>query len=140
MPSSPDTTGQAAEAPTAVVLRARFPHLRALLAVAAVALVGLAAGVVILATHDEVDTGTSTVPAPPSSAPYRGDPGILGPQPSEPYDGDPGILGPRPNVPYHGDPGIFGPRPSTRQDGERGILHVRPSVARRAGSSGTSWP
>jgi hypothetical protein len=138
MPFPRDTTGHAADAHPAVVLRSRFPHLRALLTVAAVALVGPAAAVVIVATHDEVDAGTSTVPTPPSSAPHHGDLGILGPRPNVPYDGDPGILGPRPNVPYHGDPGIFGPRPSPRPNAERGILPVRPAA--RAGRVRMSSP
>jgi hypothetical protein len=131
MPIPPDTTGQAAEAHPAVVLRSRFLHPRALLALATV-LACLAAAVVILAMGDEVDTGTRTVPAPPSSVPYHGDPGILGPRPHVPFRGDPGILGP--NVPFRGDPGILGPRPRTRPQAEPGILPVRPAApARRVG-------
>jgi hypothetical protein len=44
----------------AVVLRSHFNYLRALLAVATVALVGLTAAVVILATEDEVDSRGSS--------------------------------------------------------------------------------
>jgi hypothetical protein len=51
--------------------------------------------------------GHATIPAPPPSAPYQGDPRILGPAPSTPYDGDPGIFGPAPSRPHDSDRGIF---------------------------------
>ena len=109
-----------------------FTRLRALLAVATVALAGLTAAVVIPATHDEVDP-RGTVPARPTGTPHHGDPGILGPPNSPPYHGDPGILGPPPITPYHGDPGILGPRPSTRDDGDRGRFHTPLPRASSAG-------
>jgi hypothetical protein len=45
----------------AVVLRAHYRQLRALLTVAIIAVVGLTAAVVILATDDHADTGTGPV-------------------------------------------------------------------------------
>jgi hypothetical protein len=92
---STHTTGRAAEAaaprqeavmgqaiPTqhpAVVLRSHFNQLRALLAVAMIAVVGLTAAVVILATNDRELTGASsatavTAPASPGGARYDGGP------------------------------------------------------------------
>jgi hypothetical protein len=53
----------------AVVLRSQFNQLRALLAVAMVALVGLTAAVVILATDDEVSTSGSSANALSSLTP-----------------------------------------------------------------------
>jgi hypothetical protein len=47
----------------AVVLRSHFNHLRALLAVAMIAVVGLTAAVVILATDDEISTSGSSADA-----------------------------------------------------------------------------
>jgi hypothetical protein len=47
--------------PPAVVLRAHYRQLRALLTVAIIAVVGLTAAVVILATDDHADTGTGPV-------------------------------------------------------------------------------
>ena len=44
----------------AVVLRSHYNHLRALLAVAMIAVAGLTAAVVIVATNDEIDTGASS--------------------------------------------------------------------------------
>ena len=63
----------------AVVLRSHFNALRALLAAALIAVVGLSAAVMILATDDERDT--SAVPATQASAP--------GPTGSTRYDGGP---------------------------------------------------
>jgi hypothetical protein len=130
-----------------VVLRSHFTRLRALLAVATVALVGLTAAVVILATEDEVATSTRSVnplsaltpkerhrvealsslwsaqlgaPFGPGTVPAR--------PPGRPYGSDPGILGPSPTTRYDGDPGILGPSPSTRYDGDPGILGPSPST------------
>jgi hypothetical protein len=112
----------------------RLTRLRALLAVATVALVGITAAVVTPATHDEVDP-RGTLPARPTGTPNHGDPGILGPPPSTPYHGDPGILGPPPITPYYGDPGILGPQPSTRDDGDQSRLHAPLPRARSAGEA-----
>jgi hypothetical protein len=51
----------------AVVLRSHYVHLRALLAVAMVAVVGLTVAVVILATHDEA-AGTASIATPVNQA------------------------------------------------------------------------
>jgi hypothetical protein len=62
----------------AVVLRSHFNHLRALLAVAMVAVVGLTAAVVILATDDDRDTSagpTTQVSAPSANGTTRYDGG-----------------------------------------------------------------
>ena len=63
----------------AVVLRAHYVHLRALLAVALTALVAMAAAVVVLATSD-TGTGTASSPAPVTAP---------GPSGSTRYDGGP---------------------------------------------------
>ena len=84
----------------AVVLRSHFNQLRALLAAALIAVVGLSAAVVILATDNERDT--SAVPATQASAP--------GPTGSTRYDVGPeeGTRGvvtpPQPGVRYDGGP------------------------------------
>ena len=63
----------------AVVLRAHYVHLRALLVVALIALVAMAAAVVVLATsHGSTDTTSSpaplTAPGPSGSTRYDGGP------------------------------------------------------------------
>src|SRR5918992_5839564 len=63
----------------AVVLRSQYRHLRALLAIAMIAVVGLSAAVVILATDDDRDTsaGSATqvsAPAPTGNTRYDGGP------------------------------------------------------------------
>ena len=85
----------------AVVLRSNFNLLRALLAVAMVAIVGLAAAVVILANEDDVDTSAGTAvqvstPGPTGDTRYDGGPeegtrGVVStaPQPGVRYDGGP---------------------------------------------------
>jgi hypothetical protein len=50
----------------AVVLRSHYNHLRALLAAAMIAVAGLTAAVVILATNDETDFGGSSAGSPAS--------------------------------------------------------------------------
>jgi hypothetical protein len=88
-----NTTGQAAEAaaprleavmgqalPTqhpAVVLRSHYEQLRALLAVAVIAVVSLTAAVVVLATHDDSGAGSGaatqvSTPDPTGSTRYDG--------------------------------------------------------------------
>lgn len=87
----------------AVVLRSRYLHLRALLAVALIALGGLTAAVVILAINNDGDAVTSAAPAAQASAPS--------PTGSIRYDGGPeegtsGALssGVRPGIRYDGGP------------------------------------
>ena len=63
----------------AVVLRSHYQQLRALLATAMIAVVGLTAAVVILATHVDRDRSTasatqSSVPSPVGSTRYDGGP------------------------------------------------------------------
>src|ERR687891_2505259 len=92
------TTGQAAELvaprqeavmgkaiPTkhpAVVLRSHYVQLRALLAIAMIAVVGLTVAVVILATNDDDGGATSASSAAPVIAPAQTTPGTS-------YDGGP---------------------------------------------------
>ena len=135
----------------AVVLRSHVNHLRAALAVATVALVGLTAAVAILVTEDEVDTrGSSVNPlsalttnerhrvealsslswAQLAAAFSRGT--LPAPVPGTPYHADPGILGPAPPTPYDGDPGILGPPPHTPFDGDPGILRPPPGAGSAA--------
>jgi hypothetical protein len=85
----------------AVVLRSHYRQLRALLAIAMIAVVGLTAAVVILATNDDRDTGAGsatqvTAPVPTASArdddagPKKGSSGVVPAQPpSTRYDGGP---------------------------------------------------
>jgi hypothetical protein len=84
----------------AVVLRSHYKQLRALLAVAMIAVVGLTAAVVILATNDDRDTsaGSATQVSAPSSAgstrydggPEEGTRGVVpARQPGVRYDGGP---------------------------------------------------
>jgi hypothetical protein len=107
----------------AVVLRSHYVHLRSLLAVAMIAVVGLAAAVVILAIDGERLTSAS--PALPAAAP------VPAPAPVAPgvrYDGGPeeGFRGPRATTPasgvrYDGGPeeGSRGPRATTPASGLR---------------------
>ena len=84
----------------AVVLRSRYRQLRALLAIAMIAVVGLTAAVVILATNDDRDTTAASAtqvsaPGPTGSTRYDGGPeegsrGVVAAQPpSTRYDGGP---------------------------------------------------
>jgi hypothetical protein len=128
-----------------VVLRSHFTRLRALLAVATVALGGLTAAVVILATEDEVATSTRSVNPLSALTPKErhrvealsslwsaqlgapfGRGTVPAPPPGTRYD--PGILGPSPGARYDGDPGILGLSPSTRYDGDPGILGPSPGA------------
>ena len=94
----------------AVVLRSHFNALRALLAAALIAVVGLSAAVVILATDDEHDT--SAVPATQATAP-----GATG---STRYDGGPeegtAALTQR-SAPATFDPNSIKQPPGVRYDG-----------------------
>ena len=108
----------------AVVLRSHYRQLRALLAIAMIAVVGLTAAVVILATNDDRDTSASpgtqvSAPGPAGGTRYDGGPeeGSRGVVPAQPpstrYDGGPeegtrGALSP--DAPSNAVPG-------TRYDG-----------------------
>jgi hypothetical protein len=135
----------------AAVLRSHVNHLRAALAVATVALIGLTAAVAILATEDDVDTrGSSENPLTALTPKERhrvealsslswgrlaaafGRGAVSAPLPGTPYHGDPGILGPPPHTPYDGDPGILGPPPHTPFDGDPGILRPPPGAGSAA--------
>ena len=132
----------------AVVLRSHFTRLRALLAVATVALVGLTAAVVILATEDEVATSARSVNPLSALTPKErhrvealsslwsaqlgapfGRGTVPARPPGRPYGSDPGILGPSPSTRYDGDPGILGPSPSTRYDGDWRFSPAPPRAA-----------
>jgi hypothetical protein len=70
----------------AVVLRSHYNHLRALLAVAIIAIAGLTASVVILATNDETDaSGTSAqaIRTPTPEQPVAADVAPSQPRPTE---------------------------------------------------------
>jgi hypothetical protein len=112
----------------AVVLRSHYRQLRALLAIAMIAVVGLTAAVVILATNDDRDTGAVSATQVTAPSP-TGDDGSRGIVPAQPrntrYDGGPeegsrGAVGsgtPSTAVPsnrYDGGPeeGTRGPLPS----------------------------
>ena len=114
----------------AVVLRSNYRQLRALLATAMIAIVGLTAAVVILAT-DERDTGASSVaqvsaPGPAGSSRYDGGPeeGSRGVVPAQGlstrYDGGPNegtaALTAR-SAPATGEPKSIDGPPGVRYDG-----------------------
>jgi hypothetical protein len=84
----------------AVVLRSHYRQLRALLAIAMIAVVGLTAAVVILATNDDRDTSAGfatqlSAPGPNGNTRYDGGPEegsraiVPARQPSTRYDGGP---------------------------------------------------
>lgn len=100
----------------AVVLRSHYVHLRAMLAIALIAVVGLTVAVVVLATRDN---STSTAASPPVSAssalPANASAGAtldhrglnVQPTPTSRYDGGP----------EEGTRGPFVPSLTTRYDG-----------------------
>jgi hypothetical protein len=115
----------------AVVLRSHYRHLRALLAIAMIAVVGLTAAVVILATDDDRDTsaGSATqvsAPAPTGNTRYDGGPeegtrGVVAArEPGVRYDGGPeegtAALTQR-SAPATFDPNSIKSPPSMRYDG-----------------------
>ena len=115
----------------AVVLRSHYRQLRALLAIAMIAVVGLTAAVVILATDDDRDTsaGSATqvsAPAPTGNTRYDGGPeegtrGVVAArQPSVRYDGGPeegtAALTQR-SAPATFDPNSIKSPPGARYDG-----------------------
>jgi hypothetical protein len=118
----------------AVVLRSHFNALRALVAAALIAVVGLSAAVVILATDDERDT--SAVPATQASAP--------GPTGSTRYDGGPeegtAALTQR-SAPATFDLNSIKNPPGVRYDGrpEEGSRGALPSDAPSNGIPGTRY-
>jgi hypothetical protein len=147
----PQTGGSHGPGNSQRAARGRCPlqlkHLRALVAVATVVLVGLTAAVAILMTDDQrgtsgrsgnplcaltpkerprVEALSSLSPAQHAAAFGRGI--IPAPPPGTPNDGNRGIFGPPPSAPYDGDPGIFGPPPSAPYDGDRGIFGPPPSA------------
>ena len=124
----------------AVVLRSHYRQLRALLAIAMIAVVGLTAAVVILATNDDHDTDASSAtqviaPTPTGSTRYDGGPeeGSRGVVPAQPpgtrYDGGPeeGSRGVVPAQPpgtrYDGGP----------EEGSRGVVPAQPPGTRYDG-------
>ena len=110
----------------AVVLRSRYVHVRALLTIAMIAVVGLTAAVVILAINDDADTSAGSArqlsaPSPTGSTRYDGGPEegsravVTAQLPSTRYDGGPeegsrGIqpssaaTSPSPGIRYDGGP------------------------------------
>jgi hypothetical protein len=115
----------------AVVLRSHYQQLRALLATAMVAVVGLTAAVVILATNDDRDTSTGaatqvTAPGPTGTTRYDGGPEegsrsvVAARQPAVRYDGGPeegtAALTQR-SAPATLDPNSINSVPGTRYDG-----------------------
>ena len=96
----------------AVVLRSHYRQLRALLAIAMIAVVGLSAAVLVLATNDDRDTsaGSATqvsAPAPTGDARYDGGPeeGTAAlTQRSAPATFDPNSIKSPPGVRYDGGP------------------------------------
>jgi hypothetical protein len=59
----------------AVVLRAHYVHLRALLAIAVIAVVCLSVAVIVLSTHDGTGSGSASS-ATPASVPAPSEPGL----------------------------------------------------------------
>jgi hypothetical protein len=108
----------------AVVLRSRFDHLRALLAVTLAAVVGLTVAVVILASDSDGVSSTSAakpvestrgpLPAQPPNTGYE--PGTRDPLPAQPPNTgyEPGTRGPLPSQPPNTgyEPGTRGPLPA----------------------------
>jgi hypothetical protein len=106
----------------AVVLRSRFNHVRALLAIATIGLVGLAAAVVILATDDDRDTSAGSAAPLPLPAAARAAAGYDGPIESINY-GDSNYVNPSTGYPL----ATSRPEsPGTRSDGgpEEGTADV----------------
>src|SRR5215204_3811170 len=166
-----NNTGQAAEAAAlrqeavmgnaipaqhpAVVLRSHYKQLRALLAIAMIAVVGLTAAVVILATNDERDTSASSAtqrsaPGPTGSIRYDGGPeeGSRAVAPAQPphtrYDGGPeegtAALSQR-AAPAAFDPNSIDSAPSVRYDGgpEEGSRGALASDAHSNAATGTRY-
>jgi hypothetical protein len=70
--------GQVSTQHPAVVLRSHYLHLRALLAIAAIAVVCLSVAVVVLATDDGSGSSRSASSATPASVPAQTEPGGSG--------------------------------------------------------------
>ena len=123
----------------AVVLRSHYTHLRILLAIAMIAVVGLTVAVVILAGHDGARTSATPAAGTHSESagavlvvpPPREAPGanlrVAPPPTGQRYDGGPnegtrGIVAQAPTTRYDGGPdegtrGIVAQAPTTRYDG-----------------------
>jgi hypothetical protein len=114
----------------AVVLRSHYQQLRALLATAMIAVVGLTAAVVILATDDDRDTSTgsatqASAPSPAGSTRYDGGPeegtrgAVAAQQPGVRYLGGPeeGTALTAPAAPATVDPNSIKSPPGVRYDG-----------------------
>ena len=115
----------------AVVLRSHYMHLRALLAAAMIAVIGLTGAVVVLAIDDDRDTSTPTAthvtaPNPAGSTRYDSGPeegtrgALPAPQPGVRYDGGPdegtAALTQR-SAPAALDPNSINSPPGVRYDG-----------------------
>ncbi len=127
----------------AVVLRSRFDHLRALLAIALVAVVGLTGTVVILASDsDEVSSTSAAETIEPTRGPLpaqlptaRYEPGTRGPLPAQlpTTRYEPGTRGPLPaQLPTtryeHGTRGPLPAQlPTTRHDSDGGLPLAAPA-------------
>jgi hypothetical protein len=139
----------------AVVLRSHYRQLRALLAIAMIAVVGLSAAVVILATNDDRDTsaGSATqvsAPGPTGSTRYDGGPeeGSRAVVPAQPastrYDGGPeegtAALTQR-SAPATFDPNSIKSPPGARYDGgpEEGTRGALSSKASSNATPGTRY-
>ena len=139
----------------AVVLRSHYRQLRALLAIAMIAVVGLTAAVVILATDDDRDTsaGSATqvsAPAPTGNTRYDGGPeegtrGVVAArQPGVRYDGGPeegtAALTQR-SAPATFDPNSIKSPPGARYDGgpEEGTRGALSSKASSNAVPGTRY-
>ena len=138
----------------AVVLRSHYRQLRALLAITMIAVVGLTAAVVILATNDNRDTSASSatqVSAPgPTETRYDGGPeeGSRGVVPAQPpttrYDGGPeegtAALTQR-SAPATADPNSITSPPGVRYDGgpEEGSRGALASDAHTTAAPGTRY-
>ncbi len=136
----------------AVVLRSHYEQLRALLATALIAVVGLTAAVVILAPDDDRDTGPGSgmqvsAPGPAGSTRYDGGPeegsrgAVPGQPPSTRYDGGPeegtAAITPR-AAPATVDPDSIKSPPGVRYDGgpeegSRGVAPAQPPNTRYDG-------
>jgi hypothetical protein len=134
----------------AVVLRSQYKQLRALLAIAMIAVVGLSAAVVILAIDEDRDTsaGSATqvsTPSPAGSTRYDGGPEegtrgvVTAPQPGVRFDGGPeegsAALTQR-SAPATFDPNSIKSPPGVRYDGgpeegTRGLLTAPRSPSTR---------
>jgi hypothetical protein len=138
----------------AVVLRSHYNHLRALLAVAIIAVVGLTAAAVILASNDDAGTGAGSVslraPVPAGDTRHDGGPeegtrgALTARQPGVPYDRGPEEATAaltRPAAPATFDPDSIKQPPGVRYDGgpEEGTRGAVASDAPSNAAPGTRY-